>query len=53
METNEVLECGCEKEVINGKVFWFYCDEHDEDSVPVRRTPTILKYRRAVEDYIN
>ena len=28
---SEVLSCGCEKILINGKVHWVFCDEHDED----------------------
>ena len=33
METKVVLACGCEREqILNGKWFWFYCEDHDEDS---------------------
>lgn len=44
MET-EKLDCGCEKELINGKFIWIYCDEHDVDSYEAGERP-LTKFRK-------
>lgn len=46
-----VLDCGCECEFIGERVFWVYCEDHEEDSCPTMQQPYIKKYRKSVEDY--
>lgn len=48
-ESNPVLPCGCEQIVVNGKVVWITCDEHDaEEMVPEK--PLIKKFRKTNEN---
>ena len=49
MEVSTVLDCGCEYEVINGKVMWIYCDEHDVDIEQPTEYP-IKKFRKSLQD---
>ena len=45
METLVVLECGCERELINGKWVWVYCEEHEEGH-NFEYTNPITKFRK-------
>jgi hypothetical protein len=47
---DDVLECGCEREVINGKVVWITCDEHDEQSNYVPERPPLKKFRKSQDN---
>lgn len=49
MET-EVLECGCEREVVNGRVFWVLCDEHDEEGNPDPEPAPLKKFRKTLDN---
>lgn len=45
----EVLECGCEKEIVNGKIVWYYCDMHDVDVFQASVKP-MKKVRKRILD---
>lgn len=46
----ETLECGCEKELVNGKWQWYLCDEHDEEAHREQAPPPMRKYRKSLMD---
>ena len=46
----EQLDCGCEKEIVNGKVVWYLCDEHDDESHCDQAPPPLKKYRKKAMD---
>lgn len=48
----EVLECGCVREYIDGKCILIECDEHDIESDPQEHEPFIKKFRKSVYDYV-
>ena len=50
MEENLVLECGCEQEVVNGRIVWIACDEHDEESHYVAPKPPLKKFKKLQDD---
>jgi hypothetical protein len=49
-DTNEILECGCERSFIGGKYFLIPCDEHDEESHPPDVIPVFTKFRKYLHE---
>lgn len=46
---HEILSCGCEREFVNGRWMWYYCDEHDVESLQEITRP-IKKFKKHIDE---